>query len=209
MATTTPNYGWDVPTSTDYVADGAVAIETLGDDIDASLFSITGGKNVGLVHLNTTSFTSQTTINFNNIFTSAYDNYVFWFSNMLGSTAADVYMQMRTGTTTTAGTAYWFNRIYGNYSSGVTGAGSSSTDKWTTGLVVQGSGRTGIEINLFNPFLSELTSFTSNSLDNRTSGAVGLSLCGGFCNNQTSYDGISITSNANLTGTISVFGVRK
>lgn len=37
MATTTPNNGWTVPTSTDYVKDGATAIETLGDAIDASV----------------------------------------------------------------------------------------------------------------------------------------------------------------------------
>lgn len=37
MATTTPNNLWPVPTSTDYVADGAVAIESLGDAIDASV----------------------------------------------------------------------------------------------------------------------------------------------------------------------------
>lgn len=37
MATTTPNNGWAVPTSTDYVKDGALAIETLGDAIDASV----------------------------------------------------------------------------------------------------------------------------------------------------------------------------
>jgi len=37
MATTTPNNGWVVPTSTDYVSQGAVAIETLGDAIDASV----------------------------------------------------------------------------------------------------------------------------------------------------------------------------
>jgi hypothetical protein len=37
MATTTPYNGWAVPTSTDYVKDGATAIETLGDAIDASV----------------------------------------------------------------------------------------------------------------------------------------------------------------------------
>ena len=47
MATTTPNYGWDVPTSTDYVAQGAVAIETLGDDIDATLWTALGGAYPG------------------------------------------------------------------------------------------------------------------------------------------------------------------
>jgi hypothetical protein len=37
MATTTPNNGWAVPTSTDLVTNGALAIETLGDAIDASV----------------------------------------------------------------------------------------------------------------------------------------------------------------------------
>jgi hypothetical protein len=43
MATTTPNFGWPVPTSTDLVKDGAVAIENLGDAIDASLLDLKGG----------------------------------------------------------------------------------------------------------------------------------------------------------------------
>lgn len=43
MATTTPNFGWTVPTSTDLVKDGATAIETLGDSIDASFVDLKGG----------------------------------------------------------------------------------------------------------------------------------------------------------------------
>jgi hypothetical protein len=43
MATTTPNFGWPVPTSTDLVKDGATAIEALGDGIDASLLDLKGG----------------------------------------------------------------------------------------------------------------------------------------------------------------------
>jgi hypothetical protein len=43
MATTTPNFGWSVPTSTDLVKDGATAIETLGDSIDASMVDLKGG----------------------------------------------------------------------------------------------------------------------------------------------------------------------
>jgi hypothetical protein len=43
MATTTPNYGWAVPTSSDLVKNGATAIETLGDSIDASLVDLRGG----------------------------------------------------------------------------------------------------------------------------------------------------------------------
>lgn len=45
MATTTPNFGWSVPQSTDLVKDGATAIETLGDSIDASLVDLKGGTS--------------------------------------------------------------------------------------------------------------------------------------------------------------------
>jgi hypothetical protein len=45
MATTTPNFGWPVPTSTDLVKDGATAIESLGDSIDASLLDLKGGSS--------------------------------------------------------------------------------------------------------------------------------------------------------------------
>jgi hypothetical protein len=45
MATTTPNFGWPVPTSTDLVKDGATAIEALGDSIDASLVDLKGGTS--------------------------------------------------------------------------------------------------------------------------------------------------------------------
>jgi hypothetical protein len=58
MATTTPNYGWDVPTSTDYVKDGATAIETLGDDIDATLYTINNGSSkVGLHYITSAALT--------------------------------------------------------------------------------------------------------------------------------------------------------
>jgi len=45
MATTTPNFGWPVPTSTDLVKDGATAIEALGDGIDASMVDLKGGTS--------------------------------------------------------------------------------------------------------------------------------------------------------------------
>ena len=72
MATTTPNYGWPVPTSTDYVKDGALAIENLGDAIDATVFGL-GGAGVTLI--SATTFSAQSTININSCFSSTYTNY--------------------------------------------------------------------------------------------------------------------------------------
>lgn len=43
MATTTTNFGWDIPQSTDLVKDGATAIAALGQDIDTSLVDLKGG----------------------------------------------------------------------------------------------------------------------------------------------------------------------
>jgi hypothetical protein len=47
MATTTPNYGWVVPTSTDLVKDGATAIETLGDSADATVKALNPETTLG------------------------------------------------------------------------------------------------------------------------------------------------------------------
>ena len=45
MATTTTNFGWDIPQSTDLVKDGATAIATLGQDIDTSMVDLKGGTS--------------------------------------------------------------------------------------------------------------------------------------------------------------------
>jgi hypothetical protein len=43
MATTTTNFGWDIPQSTDLLKDGATAIAALGQDIDTALVDLKGG----------------------------------------------------------------------------------------------------------------------------------------------------------------------
>ncbi len=43
MATTTTNFGWDIPQSTDLVKDGATAIAALGQDIDTAFMDLKGG----------------------------------------------------------------------------------------------------------------------------------------------------------------------
>lgn len=45
MATTTTNFGWDIPQSTDLVKDGAIAIAALGQDIDTAFIDLKGGTS--------------------------------------------------------------------------------------------------------------------------------------------------------------------
>lgn len=55
MATTTTNFGWTVPQSTDLVKDGATAISTLGSGIDTSLVDLKGGTSGQLLAKNSST----------------------------------------------------------------------------------------------------------------------------------------------------------
>jgi hypothetical protein len=79
MATTTPNYGWSVPTSTDLVTNGAVAIETLGDAVDAALYNIDNRTIDTELTIRTTGRTSSVSENVEGVY----------FSNSLASVNRD------------------------------------------------------------------------------------------------------------------------
>jgi hypothetical protein len=89
MATTTPNFGWPVPTSTDLVKNGATAIEALGDSIDASMLDLKGGTT-GQVLSKTTNtdmdFTWVTTDDANAI----QNSIVNAKGDLIGASANDV-----------------------------------------------------------------------------------------------------------------------
>ena len=68
MATTTTNYGFDIPQSTDLVKDGATAIATLVQDIDTAMNTALGTKKAGMVLLNTTSFSGVASQSINDVF---------------------------------------------------------------------------------------------------------------------------------------------
>jgi len=50
MATTTPNFGWTVPTSSDLVKNGATAIAELGQDIDTKFAGLTVNAQTGTTY---------------------------------------------------------------------------------------------------------------------------------------------------------------
>lgn len=63
MATTTTNFGWDIPQSTDLVKDGATAIATLGQDIDTALVDLKGGTTGQILAKNSNTDLDYTWIN--------------------------------------------------------------------------------------------------------------------------------------------------
>jgi hypothetical protein len=97
MATTTPNFGWTVPTSTDLVKDGATAIETLGDGVDASFVGLKGGTTGQVL-----SKTSATDLAFTWIAqddSNAIQNAIVDAKgDLIGATAADTPARLAVGT---------------------------------------------------------------------------------------------------------------
>ena len=97
MATTTPNFGWPVPTSTDLVKDGATAIEALGDSIDASLLDLKGGTSGQVLSKNSNTdmdFTWVTSDDANAIQNTIVDAK----GDLIGATAADTPARLAVGT---------------------------------------------------------------------------------------------------------------
>ena len=206
MATTTPNYGWTVPTSTDLVKDGATAIETLGDAIDASMNTALGTKKAGMVLLNTTSFSGVSSVSGTSLFSSTYKNYRLVF-NCIGSGAGiDLFLRYRSATTDHTGNEY---NVHNYYRTGTSG-GNQITGVGTSAYI----GLAGDLINAFTMDILDPLSSTrklSISISNGWSDLANRSdWSNAILNNTTSRDGFTIlTGSGTITGSYSLYGYNK
>jgi hypothetical protein len=203
MAGQTTNYLFDYPTSTDYVKDGATAIETLADDVDATLFSITGGKNVGLQFISATAFSGATTATFSNIFTSAYDDYLIEISGVTAASGnPDLTIQLTIGGTPTGGSAYYYGIQFVPFSGAqglIQSNGGASMYCGNTG-----TDKRDVELKISRPFLTQLKTFQMRNAAS-TSQIQG----GGLLTTATSHDGVRlVSSSGNISGTFRVYGYR-
>jgi len=205
MATTTPNYGWPVPTSTDYVKDGATAIEALGDAIDATVFGLGGG---GLALISTTTFTTSSSVSLpTNSFTSTYDNYKIALNVSAASATPGYSVRFRAaGTDSTAASYSYYTRLSSSSSGADTNTFARSQ---TSGVLFPAGTGTDLQsyvIDVMSPKLSQFTSLFFNGV-----GTVGNHIYGAnVFNNTTSFDSLSVfPSTGTFTGTISVYGMRK
>ena len=212
MATTTPNYGWTVPTSTDLVKDGATAIETLGDAIDASMNTALGTKKAGMVLLNTTSFTGVASQSFNDVFSTTYNNYRIQFVYE-PSTNADrtLTLRMRVGGADASGAEYF------NASTGLTTANAASNEASAnaTSFVLSRNQHYSTvyfatSLDIMSPFLSKTTSFFGQSTGYTSAVMQSLNV-NGLLLNGTSYTGFTLlNSSGNInTGVVSIYGYNK
>ena len=281
MATTTTNFGWDIPQSTDLVKDGATAIAALGQDIDTALVDLKGGTTgqvlakasgtdldfswvaqddsnaiqnaivdakgdliaataadtparlavgtngqvltadsaestgmkwatpatpvSGLTLITRQTYTSASTINVNDVFSSTYNNYKIIVKNASGNQTG-LTMRLRVSGADNTSTVY--SSSLGEL---VTGGWNqryqTSADGWFKGdISMQNTGTLVFDIE--SPNLSEITtclgSFGSIDSGWRAGPAVMVH------NSTTSFTGFSlISSGGSSTGVVTVYGYQK
>jgi hypothetical protein len=207
MATTTPNYGWTVPTSTDLVKDGATAIETLGDAIDASMNTALGTKKAGMVLLNTTSFSAVASQSVNNVFSSTYDNYLIVLE-CIASGGSYVNFRLRVGGVDASGANYdwgFYNVTDGGTPFALAGSGATSANI----LRPSASFRSMTSFTICNPAIARPTvsSGTLSYNDGSTKAVAGI--MGNVHSVSTAYDGFTLINSGTITGQVSVYGQNK
>jgi hypothetical protein len=208
MATTTPNYGWAVPTSTDLVKDGATAIETLGDAIDASMNTALGTKKAGMVLLNTTTFSAVASQSITSQFSATYDNYRIVVAISAGSTG-QFRLALRNGGTDITAANYSNGGLQMRATAANANYNVNGGDAWRLLDSLTTAGNIGLSMDLISPFKTETTkmNYVASGQDGTSiSGYVG----GGLYNATTSADGFTILITAGtITGTVSTYGYNK
>lgn len=199
MATTTPNYGWTVPTSGDLVKDGATAIETLGDAIDASMNTALGTKKAGMVLLNTTSFSGVSSVSLPaNTFTSTYTNYKIIFQITAKSVSNYSNLRLRASGTDSTAASYDTETIAG----GSTSAVATQDNSNTFFNISQGRDRSPNElwiIDILNPQATANTFISGLGYNTDAGTGQVTTAVGGRFETTTSFDSASFYPN---TGTI-------
>ena len=202
MATTTPNYGWPVPTSTDLVKNGATAIEALGDAIDATVFGLPAG---GLTKINTTTFAGVASQSVNDVFSATYDNYLIIVNDIVSSAGTpEVYLRLRvSGTDSTTG--YYYGQHYATWGSASGGFVNLNNGGYFTAMAANTTVPTASQNWLQKPFLTKTT--THQGLQVRYDS---VSYTGGYNSATTSYTGFSIVAASNnISGIVTTYGFNK
>ena len=199
MATTTPNYGWPVPTSTDYVKDGATAIEALGDAIDATVFGL-GTAGLTLVKSQVIG-SAVSSVTVTGAFSATYDQYRVTINGGVGSTVGLISFTLGSATT-----GYYYQTFYGAYNNTVSGVGAQNQSS----VLRAGSFSTNsinFNMDFHNPFLTKDTYFNGPVIGETSSLIAGNT--NGYQASATSFTSITFSVSGTLTGgTIRVYGYK-
>jgi hypothetical protein len=202
MASTASGWQYAVPTDT-LVAWPAVS-QAVADKLETDL-----PKPAGLQLISTTTVSSQATVQINNCFSTAYDNYRFVISNLSGTPNGGL-MNMRLGTNVTLSNYAW---IKSGMSTGAAtnSTGASGQTSWGLNFVSGTVPAANFAGDVINPFNSTYTYFNGIGYGGFTTGGVwfGQAFAGHY-NASTSFTGCYFyIDSGTFSGNISIYGYRK
>jgi hypothetical protein len=195
---------------------GRLAVGTNGQVLVADSGETTGlkwndpGSVGGLVHIQTQSYSGVGSVNFDNVFSSVYDNYRILIKNQFASGTPNLNLRLRNNGTDDNAVQYRMSSVFFRPASATVNIANGSGASETAFTVLMGATNFGTSvIDISSPFLVERTNinFQATGLDGTSymqiigSGANGTGL---------SVDGFNlISSSGNISGTASVYGYRK
>jgi AICAR transformylase/IMP cyclohydrolase PurH len=206
MATTTPNYGWPVPTSTDFVKDGATAIEALGDAIDATVFGLP--TNSGLVLLNETSFSAVSSFSLAAAtFTATYENYKI-IMNFTNSVNGATFQSRLRASGTDDTTSNYFNMVQGLSTNNTAQNLTNASQTIQSHMYMNSSQANFIDLDIASPQKTAFTFVAGLGVGQSSpSGAFTSFRIGNAFNATTSFDAMTfIASSGNMTGSYKIYG---
>jgi hypothetical protein len=167
--------------------------------------------NAGLVYVASGTVSNNTAINFTSIFTSSFTNYYVVFTPSARQTASQnqINLRVRSGSTDlSTGSKYQWSRVF------YYAAASGSSGSTTANEINLSDGNTAFSsfaFDIYAPFVAQETFITGQASIQQNVGGPFLfgTNFGGFVDNTTAYDGISIIGTSNFSGTARVYGYRQ
>ena len=169
---------------------------------DAALVLPSDSLQPGLVHLHTESFSAQSTVIIDDVFSSDYENYAI-ILRALGSTEYTGRIRLRaSGTDDTTANAYVLQAVRGITTSAT--AFNTVNNLWDA--IFYGDATAAVaQYQFYRPAVAATTFFTGSFF-----GRTDYTACvGGYHTQATAYDGFTlIASGGTFTGSIRVYGYR-
>jgi hypothetical protein len=179
---------------------GSVLVTDAGET--TGLKWVDPGTVGGLVHINTTSFTSSSSESFNNVFSATYDNYKILLQNVMGSSVENHFRLRANGLDNTTN-IYTTQRLTANNTT------INATRTAAGGFALLGASEasgTSFVIELFDPFNTQIPQMQSISNSDGHLFEAKFSRI----NSSSSFDGFTIfPASSTFTGQISIYGYRK
>lgn len=162
----------------------------------------------GLTLIDSTTFTSSSAININNVFTSTYTNYKIILNSDSHSYTTTLNMRMRVGGTDNSSSNYkWCYYYQQSSSSGVSTDQNNGTTEWHIGTHNMDSPNSVVEMDIFYPQATAKTLLRHTNIHQGDGSYVQIRNGVGGLTVNTSYDGFSILSaGGTMTGKVRTYG---